>query len=73
MARPRLAERPRLVQIKLRLYRGMDDDLIRFFASVPPRLRATMVKQALRSGVSSDSTLQDDFLDALDNLVSGSQ
>lgn len=39
-----------IVRVKLRLYPGEDDDLIVFFDSIPHRLRATMVKQALRSG-----------------------
>jgi len=38
------------MRIRLRLYPGEDDDLIVFFDSIPHRLRATMVKQALRSG-----------------------
>ncbi len=40
-----------IVNVKMRLYPDEDDDLIRFFASVPRRLRAVMVKQALRSGL----------------------
>ena len=39
-----------ILRVKLRLYPGEDDDLIVFFDSIPHRLRATMVKQALRSG-----------------------
>jgi hypothetical protein len=47
---PRAAS-ARVVHIKLRLYAGEDDDLIAFFSTIPARLRAEMVKQALRNGV----------------------
>ena len=46
---PRAAS-ARVVHIKLRLYPGEDDDLITFFDAIIPRLRAAMVKKALRSG-----------------------
>ena len=57
--RSRRAASARVVNVKMRLYAGEDDDLIHFFASIPRRLRAAMVKQALRSGVqtSCDKTL----------------
>ena len=61
----------KIVRIKLRLYLGQDDDLIQFFDSIPFRLRAAMVKGALRSGATSadDGAVEDnsllDFLDAL--------
>ena len=42
-----------IVNVKMRLYAGEDDDLIDFFAAIPGRLRAAMVKQALRSGIQS--------------------
>ena len=62
-----------IVQIKLRLYPGEDDDLIAFFDSIPHRLRATMVKQALRSGTltaNEELTADDDGLfETLDSLV----
>ena len=62
-----------LIFVKMRLYPGEDDDLIAFFASIPHGLRATMVKAALRSGVSSESVALDDvddsFLDALESLI----
>ena len=62
-----------VVQIKLRLYPGEDDDLIAFLAGVPRRLRAAMVKRALRSGVGGqidvDEAESDELLDALDEFV----
>lgn len=63
----------KVIHIKLRLYPGEDDDLIVFFDSIPHRLRAIMVKQALRSGTqtSCHDTLpdEDELLDALDSLI----
>jgi len=62
-----------IVRVKLRLYPGEDDDLIVFFDSIPYRLRATMVKQALRSGTqTSNEELTDDddqLFEALDSLI----
>ncbi len=62
-----------IVRVKLRLYPGEDDDLIVFFDSIPHRLRATMVKQALRSGTltaNEELTEDDDQLfEALDALI----
>lgn len=68
---PRAAS-ARMIHIKLRLYPGEDDDLIAFFDGIIPRLRAVLVKQALRSGVqdTSQTVASDDrLLDALDSLV----
>ena len=69
---PRAAS-ARIINLKLRLYPGEDDDLIVFFASVPGRLGATMVKQTLRSGIQPDSDDvaldEDEPFDALDALV----
>jgi len=63
----------KVIHIKLRLYPGEDDDLIAFFASISPRLRAAMVKQALRSGVQvadqEVSSDDDELLEALDSFV----
>ena len=50
MARPRLLIPSLQVNVKFHLRPGEDDDLIRFFADLPPRQRATVVKVALRSG-----------------------
>lgn len=63
----------KIVYVKLRLYPGEDDDLIAFFEQIIPRLRAAMVKQGLRSGVSiTDQTadISDEALDALESFVS---
>ena len=73
--RPRSARAAsaQVVQIKLRLYPGEDDDLIAFFNRVPARLRAAMVKRALRSGMEGqtedDESETEDLLDALDEFV----
>ena len=73
--RPRSARAAsaRIVRIKLRLYPGEDEDLIAFFTAVPHRLRAAMVKRALRSGVLTESediaTEDDELLKALDAFV----
>ena len=40
-----------VIDTKLRLYPGEDDDLIAFFAAIPSGLRAAMIKRALRSGI----------------------
>ncbi len=63
----------RVVNIKLRLYPGEDDDLMAFFSNIPRRLRAVCVKSALRSGTQQGAVLcdaeQDALADALDGLV----
>jgi hypothetical protein len=50
MGRPPLENPPEIVQIKLRLYPGEDDDLRRFFEQIPHGHRADAVKAALRTG-----------------------
>ena len=68
--RPKLSQKVQVIQVKLRLYDGGDDDLIAFFTHIPPRLRAAMVKRALRSGMrETPSEKQDDMFGALDSLV----
>ena len=73
MARQRLEQRPIIVQVKLSLRPGEDDDLITFFSQVPERLRVAAVKQALRSGgmsVQLDNLPSDDEIEtALDGLL----
>lgn len=63
----------RVVNIKLRLYPGEDDDLVAFFSRIPERLRAVCVKAALRSGSQPGTVLcdaeQDALADALEGLV----
>ena len=67
--RPRLNQKVEVIQVKIRLY-DSDGDLAAFFRSIPPRLRAVMVKRALRSGMGETPvTEQEDMLDALDSLV----
>lgn len=62
----------RIVHVKLRLYPGEDDDLSAFFDECLPRLRAAMVKQALRSGTKDVSAVldpEDEAMEMLDLLV----
>ena len=61
-----------VLQVKLRLYPGEDDDLLAFFSSLPPLSRAAMVKRALRSGMPTggeQEAASDSLLDALDSFV----
>jgi hypothetical protein len=64
-----------IVYVKLRLYAGEDDDLRDFFGSIPLGLRASTIKEALRSGrVVADQgglSADEELLDALDSLVDG--
>jgi len=56
-----------VIQVKIRLYES-DTDLKAFFESIPSRLRAVMVKRALRSGMGEMPTeKQEDVFDALDS------
>ena len=52
----------------LHLYEGEDDDLIRFFASLPPRRRRAGLKAALRAGgmpsLRVEELVDDDELEA---------
>jgi len=62
-----------IVHVKLRLYPGEDDDLIAFFEAALPRLRAAMVKQALRSGTRDSARMldpDDEVTRMMDCLVS---
>jgi len=71
--RPELADPPVVVQIKLRLYLGQDDDLIAWFDGIPTGLRSAMVKSALRTGAGSVSLAdlpdEDEMVQALDDLM----
>jgi hypothetical protein len=73
MARQKFEQRTRIVQVKLSLRPGEDDDLIEFFDQVPVRLRVAAVKQALRSGGMSlkleDLPSDDEVENALDGLL----
>ena len=64
-----------IVYVKLRLYAGEDDDLKHFFGSIPMGLRASMVKEALRSGrVVADQgglSTDEELLHALDSPLDG--
>ena len=51
--RPRQAVRPVVFVVKLVLYPGADDDLLRYLEVAGPRLRATLVKLAMRQGALS--------------------
>jgi hypothetical protein len=48
--RPRRSRPKVVVRIKLTLTPGEDDDLVGFFAALPPRRRAQAVMAAMRSG-----------------------
>jgi hypothetical protein len=76
--RTRKRGRPRretvIVQIKLRLHPGEDDDLLAFFAGLPPRSRASGAKTAMRSGnlvlgAVGDEVDDEDIADALENFL----
>ena len=64
---------PIVVRVALYLRPGEDDDLIEFFAPIPIRLRASAVKQALRSGslptALNEVPTDNEVEDALDNLI----
>lgn len=67
--RPKSQKKARVIQVKIRLYES-DSDLLAFFESIPPRLRAAMVKRALRSGMGEiPIEAQEDIFGALDSLV----
>jgi hypothetical protein len=57
----------------MRLYPGEDDDLLEFFRSIPPRLRAEMVKRALREGAAEvhllDVPEEVELMEALEALL----
>lgn len=55
MARPRLTVQVVVIPLKLRLKRGVDDDLIDFFDHLPRRHRPQTVKAALRGQVQLDA------------------
>ena len=58
-----------ILQFKLYLWEGEDDDLIAFFEGLPPRHRSAAIKMALRNGgtlVDLQSTDLDDEEDDMD-------
>ncbi len=59
-----------IVHVKLRLYRGEDDDLIRFVDGTPRGLLAACVKRALREEISESIAGQigEPLLTVLDDL-----
>jgi len=72
--RPRLPEQAVVLNLKLRLRPGVDDDLIVFFTQVPLRHRAGAAKAAMRSGdlataVSADLPADETVADALGELL----
>jgi len=72
--RPTLTNPPTIVQVKLRLYDGEDNDLLAFFGRIPTGHRADAVKAALRSGQIgavevADLPSDDDMLDDLAELL----
>ncbi len=73
MARRKLVEQPVVVQVKFRLHRGEDDDLLAWFEQIPARLRVAAVKAAIRGGgmnLNSEILPSDDEVErALDALL----
>lgn len=72
--RPTRPEPEVRVVVHLRLREGQDNDLIAFFASLPPRQRALRLKLALRSGgmqsISNANKMQDEDLNnALESFL----
>ena len=72
--RPRLPVQAVVLNLKLRLRPGVDDDLITFFGQIPPRHRAGAAKAAMRSGnlataVSADLPADEAVADALGELL----
>lgn len=72
--RPRLPEQAVVLNLKLRLRPGVDDDLIAFFSQVPLRYRAGAAKTAMRSGnltaaVLIDLPADETMADALGELL----
>lgn len=69
--RRRQAIRPVVYSVKLVLYPSVDDDLIAYLSLAGPRLRATLVKLAMRNGRLNDSVAHaasdDDF--SFDDLM----
>ena len=63
-----------MLNLKLRLRPGVDDDLIAFFGQIPPRRRAGAAKAAMRSGnlaaaVTADLPADEAVADALGELL----
>jgi len=72
MARPPLVCKIVELHVHLRLRRGEDDDLIRFFEQAAPRQRGTALKIALRAGGLSEQRRDDGPSEAeLVNAMSG--
>lgn len=72
--RPRLPTQAVVVNLKLRLRPGVDDDLIAFFGQIPARHRAGAAKAAMRSGslgtaLMADLPADDAVADALGELL----
>lgn len=55
MARRRNAVASIVVPVKITLLPGMDDDLIELFNRLPPRLRATTIRAALRGQLATQA------------------
>ena len=71
--RPRRTQVPVVVNIKLLLYPGQDDDLLAYFRAIPPRGRASAVKTAMRSGNVDAAQINDadenEMIDAFEDLL----
>ena len=74
MARPRLTCDVVKVHLHLRLRRGEDDDLLRFFEQLVPGQRSTALKMALRAGglsehLGTEDQTEPEFTAALNDFV----
>ncbi len=73
MARQKLVEQPVIIQVKFRLHRGEDDDLLAWFDQIPDRLRVAAVKAGIRGGglnLKAEALPSDDEVErALDALL----
>lgn len=71
--RPRRMVQPVIINIKLCLMPGQDDDLIAFFERLPARQRARRVQAMLRGGHIQDAIENDladqDILEAFQNRI----
>jgi hypothetical protein len=72
--RPPSAVKPIVVRVALYLYPGTDDDLIKFFDTLPVNVRSGATKQTLRSGhlqIDVSNLPSDEEIEAsLDGLLS---
>ncbi|MHC1732951.1 MAG: hypothetical protein AB9888_13110 [Bacteroidales bacterium] len=73
LGRPPLSQETVVVQIKLRLKVGQDDDLIKFFDNIPKGQIPACLKSALRSGnidIFPEELVEEyEIMNMIDNMV----